>query len=61
MSATTRYDPITVYVEGAKLKRQAQAWARKVRADTGLPLSQPVSAYIRWLIDQDARRRKGGT
>ena len=55
-----KYDAENIYVKGSQLKRQAEAWAAKIRKDTGLPLAQPVSAYVRWLIDKDAKRRKGG-
>jgi len=40
------------------LKAQARAWADDVEQKTGVHLSQPVSAYVRWLIEQDGKRRK---
>jgi len=41
------------------LKAQAKAWAKDVERDAGMHISQPVSAYVRWLIEQDGKRRKG--
>ena len=53
----SKYTRTTVYVEAAKLKRAAETWAKEVRAKTGLPVAQPVSAYIRHLVTEDAKRR----
>ena len=54
----SKYTRTTVYVEAAKLKKQAEAWAKGVRAKTGLPVAQPISAYVRHLVNQDGKRRK---
>ena len=52
----SRYQPVTVYVARAKLERQARRWARKVEQATGTRMTQPLSAYVRYLIGQDASK-----
>jgi len=51
-----KYEAVTVYVDAAKLKRQATAWAKRLQRETGVHIGQPASAYVRWLLEQDARR-----
>ncbi len=53
--AKNRYTRTTIYVDAAKLKRQAAAWARTVREKTGAEVSQPVSAFVRFLVEQLAK------
>ena len=56
----TRYDRVNLYVDAALLKRQAAAWAREVRQKAGASITQPQSAYVRFLIEQDKSKRKKG-
>lgn len=52
-----RHEATTIYCDVGQLRRQAAAWAKRMRRETGITVSKPQSAYVRWLLDQD---RKGG-
>ena len=40
------------------LKRQARKWAKELEEAAGVHITQPVSAYVRHLIEMDGRKRK---
>lgn len=52
-----KWQRLTVYVDVRDLKARAAAWAKAAEEATGARVPQPVSAYVRWLISKDAKRR----
>ncbi len=60
-SGGSRYKQVIVTLDSEAqhklLKRCAQAWADEIADQTGATIGQPVSAYVRALLKQDADRR----
>ena len=53
-----KWKAITIYADPQALKRQARKWAKRVEETSGMQVSRPQSAYVRFLIDRDGRAKR---